>query len=434
MKRFFTILLSTLFFSAATASTVDSLYLNNEEIEEKAEKKLTYKFGGTLDLRFIYDSYAHASVRNSAIYFMPLAPSYDTNGVDLNDVDKLTFNPYATRLTFSVDGIEALGAKGRLYIETDFAGSGDSYMQMLRMRHAYLNLDWEKNSLLLGQTNNLNFPSEIISNTVDMAGIPYCPLNRGMQIRYSHKFGKNVIFRSALEMFTPHNSVGPTDAQSNALMPAISAQMVFGNSDRFLAGLTAEFKVLKPYNSRTNSMGEVFAVNEKISSGSISAFAKYTVNDYKFQLWGIYGSNLSHLSMIGGYGKVAGSSIDTDYEYANIYTMTSWFDFETPKFSNFQFGLFTGYQHNFGSKEALDLTQTVDGTYDYGYFRYGDVNWHGRVAVRSFYHATSALSFGLEYGYNYAQWSKEVDEYLQPIETYPVTVDNRLILYVRFVF
>ncbi len=414
MKYFFTTLLVLLLSSTSTLKA-----------EQKNDKAI-YKFGGVLDLKMTYDTYQNKSAR-SAIYFYPVAPTYDNAGHDLSSVDELIFTPYATKLNFSVSNLSVLNADTRIFIEGDFLGTSDSSNQMFRMRHAFVEFNWDKFTLLAGQTFNLNFVSDVVSPAVDMGGgFPYYVLNRGMQLRANYRATEMLELRVAAEMFEQHKSVGPADAQINSGIPAVDAQIIVGDKSRLMGGLTVGTKYMRPRTVDESG----FYTDKMIASYSISGFFKAVFNTYKLQAWGIYGSNLTHLNLVGGYGKVAGQPVSGDYDLANVRAMSTWIDFDAPLSEKLRYGVLFGYQENMGSNSALDISESNK----YGYFRDTDLEWAGRIAPRVNYYASPKLILGVEYSYNAAQWAKQVDEYMKPIERHELSVDNRFILSILYVF
>ncbi|MEG1649197.1 MAG: hypothetical protein RR277_04830 [Rikenellaceae bacterium] len=411
----------------------ESFSKDSLEVAQDRKHKTTYKFGGMVDARVMFDSYNSKSSRGGVVYFYPLAPSYDPSGADLNREGQLHFSVFSSRLNFSIDKFKVLGADANAFIEGDFLGSTDNYLQMLRLRYAYINLVWKTNKLLIGQTTNLNSVDELLANVIDIAGgLPFNPLNRGAQIRYEHLFSKSMILRASAEIYEQHRSVGPDDAQFRAALPDLNLQMVFGDNSahKVLGGFTVGTKFLQPRS--VDNLG--YKIDRIITSYNVSAFMKFYAGDYKFQLWGIYGGNITPLGAIGGYGKVASQNVDGDYDLADVYTLSSWFDFETPMFNKFQFGLFAGYQRNMGSNVPLDMSCDQNGEYLYGYYRDCNLQWLGRLSPRACYYASDRFIFGLEYGYNVASWAKSVDHYFKATEKYNNTVNHRVILMARFIF
>jgi len=93
-----------------------------------------------------------------------------------------------TRLNLAVKGPDTWGAKTSAYIEGEFTGAtgAASSYGLLRLRHAFMNFDWGKYSLLMGQTWDawgIIFPDLLGRNEET-------PMRRGVrapQIRFTHK-------------------------------------------------------------------------------------------------------------------------------------------------------------------------------------------------------------------------------------------------------
>ena len=82
-------------------------------------------------------------------YMYPKDKIYDTDGKDLNATANGSFYTLYTRLGVDVQGPKLGRAKTSAKVEMDFRGSGTTF-STVRLRHAYLNLDWGKPSLLFG--------------------------------------------------------------------------------------------------------------------------------------------------------------------------------------------------------------------------------------------------------------------------------------------
>lgn len=408
---------------------IENEYDSLQVLADKISSKPKYKFGGRVEARVFYDSYTNVDSRDGAIYYFPKAPLLNSNGVDLNNDGQVRFSAFTTRLNFSVSNVKVGSAKLDAFIEGDFLGSNDVSLQMLRLRHAYVKLDWEQDQLLLGQTSNLSFVDEVQSNTVMFgAGIPYNVLNRGVMARYMHAFRPNVKLLFAAEYYTAHKSVGPSNAQSKAMIPDLRLQLKLGDPNRVFGGVTVGAKFLQPFSvdEKDNK------VNAIATSMDFSAFFRANIQDYIVQLYAIYGGNLSELNCVGGYGLTK-NHVTGDYQYTATRTVSTWLDIETPTVNKFQFGFFFGHQYNLGSTKALDLTKS-NGEFKYGFFRNNDIVWYSRIAPRIYYNPIPKLSFGIEYSYNMAVWGKKFDEYYKATETHPQTANNRVELLARFNF
>lgn len=415
-------------------SELDSLkkITGEEALSKRGEKKVQYKFGGRVEGRMFYDSHKLIESRNGVLPGMPTAPNYDPNGNDLNQVNSLRFTVFSSRLNFGVNNIR-LGKNGGVasaYIEGDFLGMADSYVQLFRLRHAYMRFTWERDELLIGQTNSLFSVEEAQPNTVDFAMKAFQIIHRAPQIRYKRKISSNVNFLVMAEFYNPsHIPVGPKDAQINACLPDLQAQFQFGDPSRVFGGITGGVKFLKPRTVTSDN----YKSTKTVTSYSVNGFFKANIDSYTITLFGIYGSNLSGLGYIGGYGKLKDDLRSGDYGYANTYSAATWVDLETPFFNKFKFGFFAGYQQNLGSKKEMDLKKT-NGAFDYGYFKDNDAVWVSGLAPRVFYNPIKSLLVGLEYAYTTAVWGKKFDNYYKATETFPKTSNNRIELLVRFSF
>ena len=399
------------------------------------ENKISFKIGGFVEFKSYYDDYRSRVSRYDHIYFYPLSPKLNTSGEDMNQTGSLNFSVATSRLSLTVSGMKLLNADISSYVEADFTGSAETYIGMLNLRHAYINMEWEKSSLLFGQTDHLTSVKEVVGQTVGFgAGYPFNTLNRNMQIRFSHKFSNNVNLILAAHMFSGHNSLGPAKAQAQAGLPNLQAQLKFGNPDKIFGGITFGYKLLKP---RVYDNANFY--KKTIGSYDINAFFRANIaKGYTLRLWGIYGENLSHLGMIGGYGKYvdylsSSTSPIGDYPYANIKAYSTWIDFETPAFNNFKLGLFAGYQKNLGTSKTMDMTM-LSGDYQFGFYKDPKLNWFSRISPRITYTLSKKLIFGLEYSISHARWAKSVDMYFKPVEQYDVNHNNRIEFMAKYIF
>lgn len=409
---------------------MDSLSIEERE-SRRGLGKVAYKFGGRLEARLYNDSYKLIESRDGLLPIMPVAPSYNDNGNDINKNNKTRFSVFSSRLTFGVSNIKIGKAVASAYIEGDFIGMADNSIQLFRMRHAFAKFSWEKDELLIGQTNNLSCVDEIFPNTVMIGAKPFNIVHRGPQVRYTHSFKPTIKLLVAAEYYNPsHIPTGPKDAQHNAGYPNLQMQMKFGDTNSVFGGFTGGVKFLEPRSVDSNNN----QISKIVTSYSASGFFKVNFDGYKLSLYSIYGSNLSGLGFIGGYGKLKSDSADGNFGYANTYSMSSWIDIETPSYNKFKFGFFAGRQLNFGSKKEMDLEKNSDGEFKYGYFLRNDAVWVNGISGRVYYEPMKNITVGLEYLYLTALWGKEFDNYYKAIKTHPVTSNNRIELLLRFSF
>lgn len=148
-------------------------------------KDFKFKFYGQIRTDFYYNSRANEETVDGLFYMYPKDKVRDEDGNDLNSTPNSNFYTLYSRLGVDVAGPKLGTAKTSAKVEIDFRGTGTSY-SVIRLRHAYLNLDWGKSALLLGQTWHPlfgNVSPQILNLSV---GAPFQPFSRAPQIRYRY--------------------------------------------------------------------------------------------------------------------------------------------------------------------------------------------------------------------------------------------------------
>lgn len=385
---------------------------------EKASR-VQFKFGGRIDVQAFSDSYQSKTSNNGIFYYFPLAPSYTSQGTDINRENSLRFGVANSRLSVSATASDILGGEAGGYVETDFMGSG-TLVGLLRLRHAYIRLSWQRSQLLLGQTNNLSMAEEIFPNTVAHgAGTPLAPLSRIPQIRYTRQLGDLVRLSAALGMYTGRES----EAQAYGLVPDFAVRLSVGGP-KALLGVSGAVKSIRPRNLTVDSM----RTTRRIAAFNASAFAMYRFGGgHQLSAFAMWGEDLSTLNMLGGYGPRLRDirAGNPDYGYTTTRTLSLWVDFEAKIMKGWQPGLLAGWTKNLGSGREIDL---IDASIpDKG------IDWYLRLSPRLWYHYRQ-LSFGLEYMYNLSSWGRSFDTHYRPTKRYPNSVNHRTTLLARFKF
>ena len=149
----------------------------------------TYKFYGFVRGDLFYNSRANMAPIDGNFYLYPLGKSPDANGKDLNATPNGSFYTFTSRLGLDVTGPNVGKARTAAKIETDFGGFSGSHT-MLRLRQAYVSLDWGRSDLLVGVTWHPLFGA-VVPDVLNLStGAPYQPFNRSPQLRFRQKFGK----------------------------------------------------------------------------------------------------------------------------------------------------------------------------------------------------------------------------------------------------
>jgi hypothetical protein len=376
------------------------------------------RFGGTFFLTTYYDSYQSVDNREGVMYSYPKAPDLDALGRDRNAAGQFGMSVYSTRLHARAQGFSLLGAEAGAYVETDFLGSGEPGLQMIRMRHAYLDLRWKRDELLFGQTFNLLSPDETMAGVLTAgAAAPIAILSIPTMIRYGHSFSDRWKLYAAASYHRPQT--GSVAAARNNGFPSAEARLQY-NSERLFFGVAGSYQSLMPRLQTASGL----KANERIASAQATAFLRYrSAAGAQLKLQAVYGTNLTRLGMPGGYGKAVFNK--EHYDYTNFKGYSVWADYETRSRGGFRYGLFAGYYENPGTDEPVD-PKTL-------FARDADLNLTGRLSPRFTYQKDNLL-LGVEYSLFAARWGRQFNGRYQPVQSYDPTYNHRVTLLVRYAF
>ncbi len=389
--------------------------------------KPTIRFGGTFFMDAFYDTYQSIDNRHGVFYFYPQAPKYDPEGKDLNKNGQFGMSVYQTRLNVRAADIRIGRVHGEAFVEADFMGSSSDYLQMFRLRHAYVRLERGRNELLIGQTNNVEYVEEIVSGSLGFgAGTPIAILSRPLMIRYRHRIGERFRVYGAI-VYNPvavGNSLESVtfDAGRNSGLPGFDARIDYDNDNNLFFGIGGGFRHIRPRLATDRG----YKAAATASSANVTAFFRLLIGGHTLKAQGVYGSNLSHLNLTGGYGKRLSDAREGDYGYTNLLTYSVWGDYESARFARFfRAGFFGGYMKNLGSVKEIDRYVV--------FARNADLHCTGRISPRITWQWNS-LVFGFEYSYYWARWGEEFDEKFRTTTCYRTTDNHRLNLVTRYSF
>ena len=356
---------------------------------------LSYRFYGQVRGDLFYNSRANSETVDGLFHLYPSDVSLDADGKDLNASPNGSFYVLYSRLGLDVQGPKIGSANASLKLEADFRGSGSNWA-VLRIRHAYVNLDWGKSAVLLGQTWHPLFgdvsPQILNLNT----GAPFQPFNRSPQIRYRYTNKGWQLTATALWQLQ-YLSYGPDGKSENYIKNSCVPEFYFGvdyKKPGWQVGAGMEILSLVPRT--TNEVdGNTYKLNERITSVSGEAHVKYQGGDWVVMGKTLLSSNLTQVSSLGGYGVTAIDDRTGEQEYAPYLFSTSWVNIVYGK--KWKPGLFVGYLKNLGAGEpivgdtygvGLDVDQlvTVDVqlSYNLPHWRLGmeyspSIAWYGDI-------------------------------------------------------
>ena len=230
-------------------------------------KDFKFKFYGQIRTDFYYNSRANEETEHGLFYMYPKDKVRDEDGNDLNSTPNSNFYTLYSRLGVDVAGPKLGTAKTSAKVEIDFRGTGTSY-SVIRLRHAYLNLDWGKSALLLGQTWHPlfgNVSPQILNLSV---GAPFQPFSRAPQIRYRYT-EKNLQLTGAAVWQSQYLSQGPAGKSQEFIKKSCIPDIYIGADYRnggLLAGVGIDMLSLKPRTEATGENNKKFQLDERITT------------------------------------------------------------------------------------------------------------------------------------------------------------------------
>lgn len=160
------------------------LFISQFSLFNSAEAQgFSFDWHGFVNPHYYADSRSVVGGREDMMLFFPKPIANDSTGRDINDGWKADMLAITARLGLRINGPEMLGAKTSGYIEGDFTGATNDNINTLRLRHAYIDMDWGHHRLLMGQYWYAMVVHEIMpmTNPLNM-GSPFhclCPTAAG---------------------------------------------------------------------------------------------------------------------------------------------------------------------------------------------------------------------------------------------------------------
>jgi len=318
---------------------------------------LGIKFSGFIKTDLMFDTRQNLAPREGHFYLWPLPESLDAEGKDINDKPNFNILNVQSRLQSKITGPDALGAKTSAYFEAEFFGSTDANINTLRLRHAFVDMDWENTKLRAGQFWHPLFATDCFAGTISFnTGVPFQAFSRNPQIRLVQKFDKLSLTLAAVTQ-RDFTSSGPEGFTSNYLRNSVVPELFGGiqyTSPNFVIGAGGAYKILTPRISITNPTdNKKYIADETVGSYSANFFTKITAGLFSFKAYGLYGQNLVDVMLPGGY---AVKSIDANTgaeTYTPFNNLSVWTDIAYGK--KVEVGVFGGYGKVLGTDEETEV-------------------------------------------------------------------------------
>ena len=299
----------------------------------KIGKDFSLKIYGQVRTDIFYNSRANTESVDGLFYSFPKDEVFDENGNDINGSG--TSNMYAvySRMGFDFAGPMMGKAKTSAKIEFDFRGNGNDNLSALRLRHAYFNLDWGKNKLLVGQTSHPFF-GEVSPQILNLnTGSPFQPFGRAPQIRYRHNSGALQLQAAALwqSQFKSHGPTGIDGTgnsriqapHKNANVPELALGLDY-KANGWIVGAGIDMLSISPRVQAKGEDGSTYKVDERLTTVSYEAHVKYQNDKLFFAAKSTLGSNFTHTSMLGGYGTKSQNAKTGEREYTPFRNSSNW--------------------------------------------------------------------------------------------------------------
>ena len=355
-------------------------------------KPFRFDFHGFVNPHFYADSRSVVGGREDMMLFYPKPIALDANGRDLNDGWQANMMSITTRLNLGIAGPDVLGAKMFAFVEGDFTGSTNASNNDLRLRHAYISLDWERGgALLVGQYWYAMVIPEIMpmTNPLNM-GAPFHHYARYNQVRYRIPLGPVEIAATAMWQLdnASQGLLNGTAATStlfarNSLVPELNLRVMYCTPSLLFGG-AANLKTIQPI---------VPDAEQRLhSSPSYTIFGKARVGQLDIKAQTLLNNSLYEGCSLGGYLMLADSTF-SDWHFNTV-----WVDLSRNA-GHLRPGLFLGYAKNkdFGNTGYANC-----------FGRGHDIEYLWRIQPRLTYRTDKALSFTAEAEYTKAGYNTPV--------------------------
>ncbi|MFO7863155.1 MAG: hypothetical protein R6U85_04075 [Salinivirgaceae bacterium] len=352
MRRLFlVVLIGVLLFSSFSGSAQNTSEWKN-------------KMYGFIRADAFYDSRKSAEAVDGMFLLYPLNVSYDSVGNDMNNIDQITMTSISSRIGLETGGGKIFNSSTivQARLEADFTARSNS--NSLRLRHAYVQLKWTNQQLLMGRTWHPMFTPDVFPYTLSInVGTPFNPFNRSPQLRYTATL-KRFSLLAALLYQNDALNLGPDkddgivkriDLMRNSMVPNIHLQAKY-STENTAVGVFADFKSLRPRNFTTGTAG-VFKTDATIESLSTGIYGKVRHGKFCAKAKTIVGQNLTDHLMLGGYAVRHRNAVTGEESYTASNHSFSWLNIEYGK--AFVGGLLMGYSHNLGFSSNIIPNENI---------------------------------------------------------------------------
>lgn len=358
------------------------------------------RLGGYIDAEFFWDTRQVVGTDEDEFLLYPEPKLLDCNGQDINAKGQYASVAIQTRARLEFEGPDIRQASSMGVLEADFFGrQGTS--NIFRLRHAFLQLKWEKIQLIAGQTWDPLYVLGVDPRTVSFnAGSPIETFGRSPQIRATFTPSELVKFHiTALsEIDSPSDGpIGPsTTYLRNSVIPRMNARLdIYPGKSH--VGASIEFKRIQPRLETNNC----YKTRERLNSVTAEIYARYSREKWDTRTKLIFYQNATDLCILGGYAVSCIDECTDRREYTNLNGIGFWNDTQFQVSKSVIPGWFIGFAKNLGAREPIccdevdaDCTVTEKRIYGFG----TDIDTLFRISPRILWKVENfTLGIELEY-------------------------------------
>jgi len=256
-----------------------------------------------------------------------------------------------SRITGKLKAPDAFGAKTTGVIEADFSGLSNSDINGFRLRHSYIELQWERSTLLLGQYWHPLFVPDVFPNVLALnTGAPFQPFIRSPQISFSYHIGGWRLMASALSQldYTSEGPVGRSSAYiRDAGIPNMHVQGQF-RYQKVLFGVAVDYKTILPQEDLIDP-----TQSEMLSTLAYMIYGSMEIRGLKLKSKVILGDNLTEHLMLGGYYAQRDPISGQYHSYRPTRHINTWLTLGK-NFKNLEFSTFFGYSKKLHGRSAME--------------------------------------------------------------------------------
>lgn len=306
---------------------------------------------GLVKTDLFFDTRQTISAREGHFLLFPAPRLTDPNGKDINDKSSFNILPIQSNLSVGVTGPVLLGVATSGVVEGDFFGQTNADVNMFRLRHAFVKMQWKKAEMLVGQYWHPLFATSCYPATVSFnTGSPIQPFSRAPQVRISYIPGK-IKLSGVLLSQRDYASVGPDGNNSKYLrdagMPEIqfNAELTLKKQNEWVLGAGAGYKTLLPQTKT----GKGYVTSETVHGLSLNSYLKFTGKHVTLKAYATYLENGSEVLTISGYAVKDSVNSETGLvSYIPVRTVSYWGEIHGNN-TRWQPGIFAGYTENLGT-------------------------------------------------------------------------------------